>query len=265
MNAEPSSNLAEVLGALAIELQGRTDPAAILRGIVDASVDIVPGARWAGISLIQGRRVRSEVPTDPIVAELDQLQTDLGEGPCISALREHHTVQIEDMSAETRWPRFVRRASALGVRSMLSFQLFVRSANLGALNLHGDAPGVFTDESLFVGGVLAQHAAVAMVGSTAVSQLQAALVSRDLIGQAKGILMHRDNLTGLQAALTRASQSSEETGRRRSLGRGLPRRTAHALTRPGPATPVGPSSAWVAGRALSGRRSRDPCGAGGSR
>lgn len=211
MNAGPSSKLAEVLGSLAIELQARTDPAATLRGIVDASVDIVPGARWAGISLIQGRRVRSEVPTDPIVAELDQLQTDLGEGPCISALREHHTVQIEDMSAETRWPRFVRRAAALGVRSMLSFQLFVRSANLGALNLHGDAPGVFTDESLFVGGVLAQHAAVAMVGSTAVSQLQAALVSRDLIGQAKGILMHRDNLTGLQAfeALTRASQSSE--------------------------------------------------------
>jgi hypothetical protein len=142
MNAEPSSKLAEMLGALAIELQARTDPAATLRGIVDASVDIVPGARWAGISLIQGRRVKSEVPTDPIVAELDQLQTDLDEGPCISALRKHHTVHIEDLSAETRWPRFVRRATALGVRSMLSFQLFVRSENLGALNLHGDAPGV---------------------------------------------------------------------------------------------------------------------------
>jgi hypothetical protein len=88
MDAEPSSKLAEVLGALAIELQARTDSAATLRCIVDASVDIVPGARWAGISLIQGRRVKSEVPTDPIVAELDQLQTDLDEGhvsaPCAS-------------------------------------------------------------------------------------------------------------------------------------------------------------------------------------
>jgi AmiR/NasT family two-component response regulator len=62
-----------------------------------------------------------------------------------------------------------------------------------------------------VGGVLAQHAAVAMVGATRVSHLHAALVSRDVIGQAKGILMHRDNLTGLQAfeALTRASQSTQ--------------------------------------------------------
>ena len=44
----------------------------------------------------------------------------------------------------------------------------VRSENLVALNLHGDAAGVFTDESLFVGGVLAQHAAVAMVGAAEV-------------------------------------------------------------------------------------------------
>ena len=90
----------------------------------------------------------------------------------------------------------------------------VRSENLGALNLHGDAAGVFTDESLFVGGVLAQHAAVAMVGAAEVSQLHAALVSRDIIGQAKGILMHRDNLTGLQAfeALTRASQTTQVKG-----------------------------------------------------
>jgi hypothetical protein len=80
MNAEPTSKLAEVLGALAIQLQAQPDAAATLRGIVDAAVDIVPGARWAGISLIHSRRVQSEVPTDPIVAELDQLQTDLGEG-----------------------------------------------------------------------------------------------------------------------------------------------------------------------------------------
>jgi transcriptional regulator with GAF, ATPase, and Fis domain len=211
MNAEPTSKLAEVLGTLAIQLQAQPDAATTLRGIVDAAVDIVPGARWAGISLIHGRRVQSEVPTDPIVAELDQLQTDLGEGPCASVLREHHTVHIEDMSAETRWPRFVQRAMTLGVHSLLSFQMFVRTENLGALNLYGDAADVFTDESLLVGGALAQHAAVAMAGATAVSQLKSALASRDLIGQAKGVLMERNNLTGLQAfeALTRASQTTQ--------------------------------------------------------
>jgi GAF domain-containing protein len=211
MNAEPTSKLAEALGTLAIQLQAQPDAATTLRGIVDAAVDIVPGARWAGISLIHARRVRSEVPTDPIVAELDQLQTDLGEGPCVTVLREHHTVHITDMSAETRWPPFAQRATTLGVHSLLAFQLFVRTENLGTLNLYGDAPGAFTDESLLVGGALAQHAAVAMVGATAVSQLKSALAIRDLIGQAEGVLMQRNNLTGIQAfeALTRAAQTSQ--------------------------------------------------------
>jgi ANTAR domain len=126
-------------------------------------------------------------------------------------LREHHTVQIDDMSTDTRWPRFARRATRLGVHSLLSFQLFVRSENLGTLNLYGDAADVFNDESLLVGGLLAQHAAVAMVGSAALTQFHAALASRDVIGQAKGILMHRDHLTGLQAfaVLTKASQETQ--------------------------------------------------------
>jgi hypothetical protein len=246
MNAEPSSKLVEVLGALAIELQARTDPAATLRGIVDASVDIVPGARWAGISSIQGRRVQSGESTDPIAAELDQLQTDLGEGPCISTLREHHTVQIDDMSTETRWPRFVRRASALGVRSMLSFQLFVRSQNLGALNLHGDAPGVFTDESLFVGSVLAQACGsgdgrcerriTVPRGPAQPRRHRSGQRHSDAPRQSHRVASIRGSDSGL-------AKYSGEIGRRRSLGRGLPRRTAHALTRPGPSdTPVGPSS-----------------------
>jgi hypothetical protein len=92
-----------------------------LRAIVDGSVSLVPGTRWAGISMIQGRSVSAEVPTDPLVAVLDELQTALDEGPCISALREHHTVHIEDMATETRWPRFARVASDRGVRTMLSF------------------------------------------------------------------------------------------------------------------------------------------------
>jgi GAF domain-containing protein len=178
--------LAEALGALAIELQAQTGTPATLRVIVDAAVTIVPGTCWAGISLIEGHRVTSQVPTDPIVAELDQLQTALGEGPCLSALREHHTVQIDDMSTDTRWPRFARRATRLGVRSLLSFQLFVRSENLGTLNLYGDTADVFNDESRLVGGLLAQHAAVAMVGSAALTQFHAALASRDVIGRRDG-------------------------------------------------------------------------------
>jgi GAF domain-containing protein len=79
---------------------------------------------------------------------------------------------------------------------MLSFRLFVIAESFGALNLYGAAPGAFTDDSITTGEILAQHAAVALAGTTAEQHFAAALASRDVIGQAKGIRMHRDNHTG---------------------------------------------------------------------
>jgi hypothetical protein len=127
--------LAQLLGDLAIQIQAQSDKQATLHAIVAGAVSIVPGARWAGVSLIEGRRVCAEVPTDALVAELDEAQTALDERPCLSTLREHRTVRIDDMATETRWPRFTQLALRRGARSLLSFQLFVRARNLGALNL----------------------------------------------------------------------------------------------------------------------------------
>jgi hypothetical protein len=135
MAADTSHRLARTPGDLAVAMQGQKGTADTLRAIVDAAPHIVPGARWAGISMIYGRQVEAKVPTDPIVAKLDELQSELGDGPCLPALRDHHTIQIDDMSADMRWPQFARQAMELGVHSLLSFQLFVRSQTLGALNL----------------------------------------------------------------------------------------------------------------------------------
>jgi GAF domain-containing protein len=210
MADQPLESLAEVFGDLAVEMQAQKGGSDTLQSIVEAAPKVVPGARWAGISLVQGTKIVSEVPTSRSVAELDQLQSDLNQGPCLTALREYHTVHIDDMRTETRWPDFGREALQRGTRSMLSFQLFVRSENLGALNLYSDEPGAFSEDSFLIGEILAQHAAVAMIGAAAETQFENALATRDVIGQAKGMLMQRDNLTGLQAfsLLTRASQQT---------------------------------------------------------
>lgn len=200
MSEQPHEDLAAILGDLAVEMQGHTDTESTLQSIVDGAVAVVVGARWAGISLITaGKKVIPRVPSDPLVAELDGLQSSLNEGPCIDALREHQTVRIDDMTTETRWLRFTSAAVERGVYSSLSFQLFVNSRNLGSLNLYGNEPGVFGEESVHIGGLLAQHASVALVGATGMSQMHAALTSRDDIGQAKGILMHREKLSGESA------------------------------------------------------------------
>jgi putative methionine-R-sulfoxide reductase with GAF domain len=99
---QPHERLAQVLGDLAIELQAQKSTSDTLQSIVEAAPHIVPGARWAGISFIQGRKVVAQVPTSHLVAELDELQAGLDEGPCLTALRQHHTVHIDDVRTETR-------------------------------------------------------------------------------------------------------------------------------------------------------------------
>lgn len=210
MNTESPTAIAALLGDLALQMQSESDSQALLKIIVGAGVHVMPGISWAGIALVRGKTVTSAAPSDHVARELDRLQSDLGEGPAISALSDERTVAIPDLLGETRWPRFVAAATARGVRCMLSFRLFVRRGALGTLNLYGPEPNMYTEESLAMGEILAQHAAIAMAGAAAEDGARAALASRDLIGQAKGILMHRDRLTGLQAfaLLSRASQDA---------------------------------------------------------
>jgi GAF domain-containing protein len=221
METQSNRPLAEVLGNLAVEMQSQHSSESVLHAIVAGAIDLVPGTSCAGISRVSGRNVTSEMPSDPIAAELDQLQTQLGEGPALSAHRRHQTVFIKDLSEETRWPNFVATATRLGVHCLLSFRLFVIGESLGVLNLYGAAPEAFTQDSVDIGEIFAQHAAVAMAGAAAVEQMKSAVATRDVIGQAKGILMHRDNLTGLQAFATLARASQETNVRLVDVARWL--------------------------------------------
>jgi transcriptional regulator with GAF, ATPase, and Fis domain len=204
-------DLAVTLGALARSLHQEESVEDTLRGIVSAAVGTVPGAQQAGLSVIEARRVvRTQAGSSELVNQIDQAQYDTGEGPCLDALYQQHTVRLSDMTTETRWPRFTARVVELGVGSMLSFQLYVEQDNLGALNLYSGDTDAFTDESEQVGLLFATHAAVAMADAQKMRHLSRAMAVRDLIGQAKGILMERHKLTGDQAftVLVRASQNT---------------------------------------------------------
>ncbi|WP_328475693.1 GAF and ANTAR domain-containing protein [Actinoplanes sp. NBC_00393] len=204
-----ANELAETLSDLARSLQDERDVDDTLTAIVSAAVHTVPGTRYAGITVVQARRaVETRAASDELVRKVDEAQYDTGQGPCLDATWVQQTVRLTDMAAEQRWPEFTRRAAHLGVRSMLSFQLFVTRDNLGALNLYSDEPEAFTDESEYVGLLFAAHAAVALVGAQQHQSLTLAVSMRDLIGQAKGILMERHRISADQAfeLLVRASQ-----------------------------------------------------------
>jgi hypothetical protein len=204
-------DLAATLSGVARGLQDQSSMDDTLYGIVAAAVGTVPGARYAGISAVEGRRaVRTVAGTDELVYRVDRVQYDTGEGPCLDALYDHRTVRLSDMAVEERWPQFTGRVAEFGVGSMLSFQLFVEQDNLGALNLYAPRAGAFDDGSEQVGLLFATHAAIAMAGAQRQEHLSMAMAVRDVIGQAKGILMERHKLTGDQAfrLLVRASQTT---------------------------------------------------------
>jgi transcriptional regulator with GAF, ATPase, and Fis domain len=204
--------LARQLSRLARELETEDDPDALLMEVVSAAVELIPGTDEASISLVTDRRhVLSQAPSSDLAQEVDALQEETGEGPCLDAVYQEQTVRVPDMSTEERWPRFAERASAAGAASMLAFQLFVEGDNLGALNLYGRAFDAFDDESEHVGLLFASHAAVAFAGVRKQQQLSRALDTRDVIGMAKGILMQRFSISSDRAfrVLVRSSQESQ--------------------------------------------------------
>lgn len=203
--------LAQQLSEVARELQREDTLQDTLMGIVRAAVDNVPGAQFAGISVVEARRkVSTRAWTDEVVRACDHAQYETGQGPCLDSVYEQQTFRLSDMRVEQRWQQFTKRATELRIGSMLSFQLYVSGNNLGALNLYNSSPEAFSDQSEHVGLLLAAHAAVAMASAQHEEQLLQAMATRDLIGQAKGILMERYKITANQAfsLLIRASQDT---------------------------------------------------------
>jgi len=204
-------DLSQRLADLARDMQQQTGNEAVMEVIVSAAVSTVPGADEASISLAhRSHRVVSAAATSDVPRRFDDLQQETRQGPCMDAMYEHHTIRVDDLATDERWPELARRSQEIGVASMLCFQLFVTGDDLGALNLLSRRPAAFTDESERIGLLFASHAAVAVAQARKVNHLNTALASRDIIGMAKGVLMERYKITDDRAfaVLTRASQQS---------------------------------------------------------
>ncbi len=209
----PDAGLARRLGELAREMQAEATMTGLVQRVVMAAVREVEGADHAGITFVEHGGVRVEAATDDLVARLDDAQYRLKQGPCMTSLHDEVTIRSDDFRTEDRWPEFVAVAMGEGVRSMLSVQLFVEGDNLGALNLYADEPDAFDNDSENIAMLLAAHAAVAVKGNRSEAELRVALDSRDLIGQAKGILMERFKI-GPVAAFGLLVDASQQTNRK---------------------------------------------------
>ncbi|GAB3307827.1 GAF and ANTAR domain-containing protein [Geodermatophilus aquaeductus] len=208
--------LARRLAEAARSLQRQTSPQQVLDGVVHLAVALVPGADAATITMVgKDRHCYSAAATSTWASDFDVLQDETGQGPCLDAIWQQQTVRVDDLAGDPRWPVLGPRAAERGVRSMLCIQLFVHRDTLGALDLLAHSTSAFTDESEHVGLLLASHAAIAAADAQQLENVTSALVNRDIIGQAKGILMERLRITSDQAFAVLA-KVSQDTNRKLS-------------------------------------------------
>lgn len=146
--------------------------------------------------LTDRRSVSTPVATSDLVRQVDQIQYDTGEGPCRQAVADHvEVIRVDDLRHEPRWPAFTYRALDLGVAAALSFNLSAHRDVIGALNIYAVHPHPFSDDSVHTGSLPAAHTALGLAATRQELHLQTALETRDVIGQAKGVLMERFKIT----------------------------------------------------------------------
>ncbi|CAM5629312.1 transcription antitermination regulator [Streptomyces pilosus] len=194
-----------------------------LEQITRSAVDLVDGCDASGILVLRDGRVSSLAPTEQLVIDSDRLQEGLREGPCFDAARpdlSERVFRIPDFTEDPRrWSAFVPRCRELGVGSMMGFLLYTREEELGALNMYSRKPGMFTEESETAGWLLASHAAVAFSTALTDAQMQEAIATRHLIGEAMGILMGRHHITEDQAFDILRTQSQRTNTKLREVAR----------------------------------------------
>jgi len=211
---EPAGDLALQLTRIARVLLTPGTLDETLERIVTLAVRTIEGCDEAGLCA-QTPDDDTAVQTSPRLTELDRLQTSLREGPCYDALDGKDAVHAADLLQEQRWPLFCPQAVAAGMRSVLAYRLLAGGETAGALHLYSALPGAFSAKDRTLGLIFAAHAGMAMEVAHAQAaerlrfdDLQVALGSREVIGQAQGILMERERITAQQAfdLLRRASQ-----------------------------------------------------------
>lgn len=192
----------------------------VLEQVVVATHRIVPGADLVSVTMRHpDGRLSTPVETDPAATRLDALQYGADHGPCIDATQtpgegvavSHH------LAEEPNWPIFGPAAAKLGVHAVLSTGILPNTdpPRFGSLNIYSYRPKGLAEADQDVALLLATHAALAVSQAEAhtatrlrEAQLQRALDSRDVIGQAKGILMERRGISAHEAfdVLRRSSQ-----------------------------------------------------------
>lgn len=181
-----------------------------LDAITRAAVAALDQADDAGLILISKDRLTPVAATGLRPERLDELQQRLGTGPCFDTARSQQVTLVAELQRDPRWAELHEAAVELGVVSLACVPLRVGSRTTGALTLYSAERDAFDGVDLSYVELFATLAALALADAQRADQLRTALASRDVLGQAKGILMERFRIDA-DEAFTRLSTASQVT------------------------------------------------------
>src|SRR6478735_7748126 len=190
------------------------DSGSIHQSLVEAARRLVEGCDRASLLVRTRDRFVTAASTDDIARRIDQIELEIGEGPCVDAIVSEayqHDADLTD--AKTPWPRFTERIVAeTPVRSAIGYRLLLDGDKVGALNLFSDTPGGLTSKSADVGAVIASFASVALMAIRAreeAATLRQGLTSNREIGKAVGLLMAAHHVSAQVASQVIQGQESQ--------------------------------------------------------
>jgi hypothetical protein len=181
--------------------------------VLELAVSTISGCDFAGIFISETDGVTTAMQTDPLVDEIDDLQCGTGEGPCLDAIKNHRIYYADNLVSDARWPHFGPAATSAGIESALALPV-VTYGNEGALNLYARRTEAFGAEDHGKAAVLASLSGLALSAAQSheikdrrAGSLAASLRTREIIGQAQGMLMERERISATSAfdILRRAS------------------------------------------------------------
>jgi GAF domain-containing protein len=206
MAGQPSANerlaeehdLQEGLAGLSRLSTNRLGLEDLLTRVATLAVRAIPGADGAGLTLLEADRADTIVATAEFVREIDDIQYGIGQGPCITAVRDGQTVISGSLGSDPRWRKFGGSVARLGVHSALSLPLIVPDGVVGAMNVYAHDKHVFDERAAELGEIFAVPAAIAVQNAQVLAQtrrlagqLRSALETRAVVDRAVGILMSR--------------------------------------------------------------------------
>jgi diguanylate cyclase (GGDEF)-like protein len=146
---------------------------AILNHLVKRIVEVLP-VTSAGVTLISaGNAPHYIAASDESALRYEQLQTRIGQGPCVAAFESGMAVAIADLGANDRFPRFARAAMGTGLAAVFAFPLRHSTGRLGALDLYRTTPGQLGAQDMAAAQTLADVAAAYLVNAKGREDAQA--------------------------------------------------------------------------------------------